>query len=118
MLWQRTLTCMPAPSTASDSGTDVLDSLVCALATALADLLAPRGGDELAAAALRIVFDPRLVAWHGAMATDASRPPRVVAAATRLRLYLFACPLSSLGVSVRACPVRTLWWPAPCATCG
>ena len=48
MLWERALRCCPAPSPAEDSGadsdTDKHDGLACTLASALADLLAFRGG--------------------------------------------------------------------------
>ena len=113
MLWQRTLRCSPAPSKANDSsadsGTGAHNGLVLALSTALADLLQIRGGDELSAAALRILFDPRLAAWYGATAAEASRQPRVVAAAQRLLMCLMVCPCYSLGVSARAArPSRAL----------
>ena len=102
MLWQRALECPSAPSTAEGSGAGAQDGLVYALATVLADLLALRGGDELAAAALRILFDPRFAAWHDATAVEASRPPRIAAAAQRLLLFASASPCASLGV--RASP--------------
>ena len=101
MLWQRALEFPAAPS-AGDSGTEEQDGLAYALATALADLFAPRGGNELAAAALRILFDPRLTAWYGATAADVLRPPRIAAAAQRLVQTAGGCPCGSLGV--RACP--------------
>ena len=97
MLWQRALRCSPASSPVEDSGVDVLDGMTCGLATALADLLAARGGDELSAAALRILFDPRFAAWYGATAADASRPLRVGAAAVRLSRALQCAPCASLG---------------------
>ena len=111
MLWQRALECPSAPSTqnaerrtAEGSSAGAQDGLVYALATVLADLLAFRGGDELAAAALRILFDPRFAAWHDATAVEASRPPRVAAAAQRLMVFASMSPCSSLGV--RLAPPR------------
>ena len=102
MLWQRALECPSAPPTAEGSGAGAQDGLTYALATALSDLFAIRGGDELAAAALRILFDPRFAAWHDATAAEASRPPRVAAAAQRLLVQACTgCPCTSLGV--RAC---------------
>ena len=98
MLWQRALECPTAPPAAEDSGAGAQDGLVYAVVTAFADLLAYFGGDELAAAALRILFDPRFAAWHDALAADASRPLRVAAAASRLLGNAFSCPCSSLGV--------------------
>ena len=100
MLWQRALQCGLAPS--SSGGVEARERLACALATALRDLLASRGDDELAAAALRIVFDPRLAVWHDALAADASRPPRVAAAAHFIAIRCASCAGSSLGV--RASP--------------
>ena len=96
MLWQRALRCSLAPS--SSGGVGARERLAYVLATALADLLAYRGDDELAAAALRIVFDPRLAAWHDALAADPSRPPRVAAAAHLLTHRCVCCASSSLGV--------------------
>ena len=97
MLWQRALHCGLAPS--SSGGVEARERMACALTTALRDLLAYRGDDELAAAALRIVFDPRLAAWHDALAADASRPPRVAAAASCIPFQTCACCAgSSLGV--------------------
>ena len=96
MLWQRALHCGMAPS--SSGGVGARERLACLLATALRDLLAYRGDDELAAAALRIVFDPRLAAWHDALAADPSRPPRVAAAAHFLAWHCACCAGSSLGV--------------------
>ena len=100
MLWQRALHCGLAPS--SSGGVEARERLAYVLATALADLLAYRGDDELAAAALRIVFDPRLAAWHDALAVDASRPPRVAAAAHFIAWRCVCSACSSLGV--RASP--------------
>ena len=100
MLWQRALHCGLDPSSSGEAGAP--ERLACALATALADLLAYRGDDELAAAALRIVFDPRLAAWHDALAADASRPPRVAAAASIIAWHCAFCAGSSPGV--RASP--------------
>ena len=100
MLWQRALHCGLAPS--SSGGVEARERLACVLATALRDLLAYRGDDELAAAALRIVFDPRLAAWHNALAAGASRPPRVAAAANFIAWRCVCCAASSLGV--RASP--------------
>ena len=103
MLWRRALRCSPAPSNAElDGGTGAHDGLVHVLAIALADLIVIRGDNELAAAALRILFDPRLAAWYGATAAEASRPPRVASAAQRLALVVWFAPGSSLGV--RALP--------------
>ena len=121
MLWRRALHCGLGPPSAADGGNDARECLAFLLATALADLLALRGDDELAAAALRIQFDPRLAAWHDALAADASRPPRVAAAASRLIIWMYVCPCSSLGVraslpsssahplpiAAAACPVPT-----------
>ena len=101
MLWQHMRRYAPAPLLGEDTDTGARNSLACALATALVDLLAKRGGDELAAAALRILFDPRFAAWHDATAVEASRPPRIAAAAQRLLLFASASPCASLGV--RAC---------------
>ena len=95
-LWRRALNCGLAPPCNAD------DHLALLLATALADLLALRGDDELAAAALRIQFDPQTAAWHDALAADASRPPRVAAAANHLVNWTYICACSSLGV--RASP--------------
>ena len=61
-LWRRMLPCGLAPRSSAGSGTGARERLAYFLATALADLFARRGDDELAAAALRILFDPRLVA--------------------------------------------------------
>ena len=84
-------------------GTAAHDGLTYTLATALSDLVgAYRGDDAQAAAALRILFDPRFAAWYGATVAEASRPPRVVSAAARLTYNLFKCPCASLGVSARA----------------
>ena len=102
MLWQRALHCGMAPSTSGGAG--ARERLAYVLATALADLLAYRGDDELAAAALRIVFDPRLAAWHGALSVDASRPPRVTAAANFIGFRCACCAVSSLGVREQARP--------------
>ena len=75
------------------------DGLTYTLVTALGDLVGVhRGDDAQAAAALRILFDPRLAAWYGATAADASRPLRVGAAASRLLLCGYVAPCSSLGV--------------------
>ena len=97
MLWQRALECPTAPSRAEDSGAGAQDGLILALSTALADLLVQRGGDELSAAALRILFDPRFAAWFDATAADASRPLRVGAAAVRLSTVFHWAPSASLG---------------------
>ena len=96
MLWRRALRCSPAPAKAEH---DAHDGLVHVLVTALADLFALRGDNELAAAALRILFDPRLAAWYGATTADASRPPRVATATQRLLVSLASSPCGSLGVS-------------------
>ena len=96
MLWQRALHCGLVPS--SSGGGGARERLARLLATALADLLAFRGDDELAAAALRIVFDPRHAAWYDALAADASRPPRVAAAAHFLAWHCACCAGSNLGV--------------------
>ena len=104
MLWRRALHCSLATPSAADGGKDARERLAYLLATALVDLLALRGDDELAAAALRIQFDPRLAAWHDALAADASRPPRVAAAANRL-IFGYICACSSLGV--RASPTSS-----------
>ena len=98
MLFQRALRCPTAPSAAGAVSMGLQDNLACALATALADLLVMRGGNELTAAALPILFDPRLAAWYGATAAEASRPPRVRATAQRLLINLHICPSGSLGV--------------------
>ena len=98
-LWARALLCGLAPPPAADGGSDARERLAYLIATALTDLLALRGDDALAAAALRILFDPRLAAWHDAMAADTSRPPRVAAAANRCVSFTYVCPCSSLGVS-------------------
>ena len=111
MLWQRALECPSAPPRTEDSGAGAQDGLAYALATALSDLFVIRGGDELAAAALRILFDPRLAAWHGATAAEASRPPRVAAAAQRLLSHAYVCPCASLGV--RACRLPASRAPPP-----
>ena len=100
MLWQRALHCGLAPP--SSGGVEARERLACALATALRDLLAYRGDDALAAAALRIVFDSRLAAWHEALAVGASRPPRVAAAVNFIAWRCACCAGSSLGV--RASP--------------
>ena len=97
MLWQRALHCGLASS--SSGSVEAREGLAHVLSTALRDLLALRGDDELAAAALRIVFDPRLAAWHDALAADASRPPRVAAAANRVVHWTYFCACSSLGAS-------------------
>ena len=104
MLWRRALGCRAAPSTTEDSGAAAQDDLVYAVVTALADLLVIHGGDELAAVALRILFDPRFAAWHDATAAEASQPLRVAAAAQRLMTSACFCPCASLGV--RACRPR------------
>ena len=105
MLWLRALRCSPVQAPAQDRGTGANDSqLTYILVTALCDLLALRGDDALATAALRIVLDPRLATWFGAMAADPrpSQPLRVTTAVNRLVLCTFFCPCSSLGVSM--CP--------------
>ena len=99
MLWRRALHCGLAPPSDVDGGTGTRERLVFLLATALTDLVARRGDEELAAAALRVLFDPRLAAWHDALAADTSRPPRVAAAANRFVSFTYVCPCSSLGVS-------------------
>ena len=89
MLWRNLLTL---------DGTAAHDGLTYALATALVDLVGVnRGDDAQAAAALRILFDPRFAAWYGATAADASRPLRVGAAAVRLSRALQCAPCASLG---------------------
>ena len=105
MLWRRALHCGLAPP--SSGGVEARERLACVLATSLADLLAYRGDDELAAAALRIVFDPRLAAWHDALAVDASRPPRVAAAAQVFAMRCLGCAGSGLGVREQARPVSS-----------
>ena len=80
-------------------GTAAHDGLTYALATALSDLVgALRGDDAQAAAALRILFDPRFAAWYGATAAEASRPPRVAAAAAGLLIDLLGAVGDNLGV--------------------
>ena len=113
MLWQRALRCAPAALPGDDGGAGARDSLVCALANALRDLLAQRGGDELAAAALRVLLDPRFAAWHGATAAEASRPPRVAAAAHNMMTHLSSSPCASL--EVRACRLPASRAPSPLA---
>ena len=98
MLWQHMRRYAPAPLLGEDTDTGARNSLACALATALVDLLAKRGGDELAAAALRILVDPRLAAWYGATTVETARPPRVVAAAQLAVFGLLNCVCTSLGV--------------------
>ena len=105
MLWRRALHCGLAPPSDVDGGTGTRERLVFLLATALTDLVARRGDEELAAAALRVLFDPRLAAWHDALAADSSRPPRVAAAANRLIHMRYICACSSLGV--RAIPTSS-----------
>ena len=114
MLWQRALECPTAPPTAG-SGAGAQNGLTYALATALSDLFAVRGGDELAAAALRILFDPRLAAWHDATAAEASRPPRVAAAAHRLLIHAYVSPCASLGVRACRLPASRAHSPLACA---
>ena len=99
MLWQRALRCAPAAPPGDDSGAGARDSLVCALANALGDLLTHRGGDELAAAALRVLLDPRFAAWYGATAAEVSRPPRVAAAAAGLAIDILLAVGNNLGVT-------------------
>ena len=99
MLWQRALRCAPAAPPDDDGGAGARDSLVCALANALGDLLTHRGGDELAAAALRVLLDPRFAAWYGATAAEASQPPRVAAAVHGLTIGILGAVGANLGVT-------------------
>ena len=86
-----------------------------ALTTALCDLLARRGDDDLAAAAGRILFDARLEAWFKSVAAaDASRPARVAPAACHLVFNSLTCLSSGHGVRLcrtpgLACALRVRW---------
>ena len=92
-LWQRALGDL-APAA---DGAGARDSLVCAVAMALGDLLVRRGDDAVAAAALLVTLDPRWAGWICGTA-HASRPLRVVAAAGYLFFRASSSLCSCLGV--------------------
>ena len=92
-----------AGSAPRPAATDLDDQLAYAVATALGDLLVYRGDDAVAAAALLIALDPRVVAWSGAT-VHASRPLRFAAATIYTSLRITTSTSSCLGVTAAGPP--------------
>ena len=105
-LWQRALrdTARPPGAEGGRAG----DELALALATAMGDLFVYRGDDAVGGAALRVGADQRFAAWFTAMA-QASRPPRVTAAAMHLFDRCMFSVGSCLGVRAASAPAHMLF---------